>query len=204
MLNELLNNAMGKDFRTYVEDTVTKALDGMLPAASAGVEILGQVIAAEGPVLADLGQQVVEGSQLVAEAGRKAVEGPLLAEAGRKIAEGAQLVVAAGRKAMEDAVEWAVANPEKAVALAVGVVCIAIPMAVAGPWLAAMGFGADGIVAESLAAAFQSSIGNVVSPSLFAMLQSAGVAGYGTAEVSAVVQVAGLVLVAFSLSQSRF
>ncbi|KAI1288791.1 hypothetical protein F5Y03DRAFT_78631 [Xylaria venustula] len=200
MLNELLNNAIGKDLAAHVEDTVTKALEGVLPAASAGLEIVGQLIATEGPRLADAGQRVVEGSQLVAEAGKKAFEGPLLAEASKMIVEGAQLVAEAGRKAMDNAVEWAIANPEKAVALAAGIVFIAIPMAVAGPWLAATGFGAEGIVAESLAAALQSSIGNVVSPSLFAMLQSAGALGYGTAQVSAVVQTAGFVLVAFSMS----
>jgi hypothetical protein len=43
----------------------------------------------------------------------------------------------------------------------------------------------------STAAGIQSSIGSVVSPSLFATLQSAGASGYGAATVYSVVQVVG-------------
>ncbi|OTB07697.1 hypothetical protein M426DRAFT_317602 [Hypoxylon sp. CI-4A] len=52
-----------------------------------------------------------------------------------------------------------------------------------GPILAALGFGAAGIAASSTAAGWQSGIGNVVAPSLFASLQSAGMAGYAALAV---------------------
>jgi hypothetical protein len=50
--------------------------------------------------------------------------------------------------------------------------------------------------AATVAAGIQSSIGNVVAPSLFSMLQSAAMGGYGVAVVNGAVQVwgAGLAL----------
>ncbi|KAI0907561.1 hypothetical protein F4823DRAFT_564703 [Ustulina deusta] len=98
----------------------------------------------------------------------------------------------AGRKAKE----WAVANPGKAATMGAGAVLVAAPMALIAPILGAIGFGANGVVAGSIAAGAQSGIGSVVAPSLFATLQSAGAAGYGAAAVSAVVQGTGAVVAA--------
>lgn len=95
-----------------------------------------------------------------------------------------RLVADMGRQATE----WAVANPGKTVALGAGAAFVAAPMVVAAPALAVFGFGANGVVAGSVAAGAQSGIGSVVAPSLFAMLQSAGAGGYGVATVSAAVQ----------------
>jgi hypothetical protein len=50
----------------------------------------------------------------------------------------------------------------------------------------------------SSAAAIQSSIGSVMSPSLFATLQSAGAGGYGVATVYPVVQVVGGTITSFA------
>ena len=65
-------------------------------------------------------------------------------------------------------------------------------------------------VPGSSAAAIQSSIGSVISPSLFATLQSAGAGGYGVAAVYPVVQAVGGVItssmgasVAWAKSKSR-
>ena len=46
-----------------------------------------------------------------------------------------------------------------------------------------IGFGPGGVVANSIAAAWQSSIGNVAAGSLFALLQSIGASGGSTAAV---------------------
>lgn len=48
----------------------------------------------------------------------------------------------------------------------------------------------------SLAAGIQSSIGNVLAPSLFATCQSAAAGGYGVAAVNAAVQAGGVALAA--------
>ena len=60
-------------------------------------------------------------------------------------------------------------------------ICAGLPLAgyLAGPMiLPALGFGAKGVTAGSVAAAWQASIGNVQAGSLFSTLQSAG-ATYG-------------------------
>ncbi|KAI0103218.1 hypothetical protein GGR51DRAFT_561902 [Nemania sp. FL0031] len=86
------------------------------------------------------------------------------------------------------ATNWAAENPGKAAALGTGAVLVAAPMMVAAPVLGVAGFGANGIVAGSVAAGVQSSIGNVIAPSVFAALQSAATGGYGVAAVSTAVQ----------------
>ncbi|KAI1288790.1 hypothetical protein F5Y03DRAFT_379170, partial [Xylaria venustula] len=57
--------------------------------------------------------------------------------------------------------DWAATNPGKAAALGVSSTLLIVPMVVAGPALAAVGFGANGIVAGSAAAGIQSGIGSV-------------------------------------------
>ncbi|KAI1746473.1 hypothetical protein F4782DRAFT_536438 [Xylaria castorea] len=95
------------------------------------------------------------------------------------------LVADAGRKAAG----WAAANPGKTAAMAAGAVLIAAPMAAMAPVLGAAGFGANGIVAGSVAAGVQSSIGSVGAGSLFATLTSAGAGGSGVAAASIGAQV---------------
>ncbi|KAM0338856.1 hypothetical protein ACHAPU_011172 [Fusarium lateritium] len=81
-------------------------------------------------------------------------------------------------------------------AIVAGTAMIVVPALIAGPLLAAVGFGAGGIIAGSAAAGIQSGIGSVVAPSLFATLQSAGAGGYGVAAVHTVVQGVGAVVAA--------
>ncbi len=71
----------------------------------------------------------------------------------------------------------------KTAAIVGGTAVVGVAVAVAAPWviLPAMGFGGNGIVAGSMAAAWQASIGNVAAGSAFAAMQSAGVAGVSTA-----------------------
>ncbi|KAF9767091.1 hypothetical protein IL306_000386 [Fusarium sp. DS 682] len=85
-------------------------------------------------------------------------------------------------------------NPGAPAAIAAGVAMITVPALVATPLLAAVGFGAGGIVAGSAAAGIQSGIGSVAAGSLFAVLQSAGAGGYGLAAVHGVVQAVGAVV----------
>ena len=63
-----------------------------------------------------------------------------------------------------------------------GTVCIFAAPVVLG----AVGFGSGGVVATSIAAGIQSTIGNVAAGSAFAALQSVGAAGLGTAGTAAV------------------
>ncbi|KAI1879462.1 hypothetical protein JX265_002416 [Neoarthrinium moseri] len=99
--------------------------------------------------------------------------------------------------AAEQAGHWCAENPWRAAACgaaAVGLGAMAAPGVVAAPLLGAAGFGGQGIVGGSVAAGAQSVIGNVAASSLFATLQSAGMAGYGVAVVNTVVQVGGACL----------
>ncbi|KAJ5622618.1 hypothetical protein N7528_005850 [Penicillium herquei] len=92
------------------------------------------------------------------------------------------------------AASWSAENPTLAVCAAVGTtgaVLLAAPGAVAAPIISSIGFQAGGIQAGSMAAAVHSSIGNVVSGSAFAMVQSAGAGGSGVVIVNAVTQVGG-------------
>ncbi|KAI4867005.1 hypothetical protein F4820DRAFT_446528 [Hypoxylon rubiginosum] len=92
------------------------------------------------------------------------------------------------------AIAWVRENPGKALlygAAGAGTSVALAPALVASPALAFLGFGADGIVKASVAAGIQSGIGNVVAPSLFATLQSAGMAGYGAAVVNGAVSAGG-------------
>lgn len=82
-------------------------------------------------------------------------------------------------------------NPGTTAACVAGIAMVAAPAVVALPALGAVGFGASGPVAGSMAAAAQSGVGSVVAPSLFATAQSAAMGGYGTAAVFGAVQAVG-------------
>ncbi|KAI1435401.1 hypothetical protein GGR50DRAFT_657394 [Xylaria sp. CBS 124048] len=102
-----------------------------------------------------------------------------------------QGIAATAAASGQKATNWAVENPGKAAAFGVGAAMVVVPMAVAGPALGAVGFGANGIVLGSAATVVQSNIGNVVAPSLFSTLQSAAAGGYGVAAVSSAAQWCG-------------
>jgi len=92
----------------------------------------------------------------------------------------------------ENGVDWVKKNPETAAALAVslagGIAVIAVPSLVTVPLLGVVGFGPGGVIAGSLAAAIQSSIGSVAAGSLFAFLTSAAAGGAAAAVVAGAVQ----------------
>ncbi|KAF3071306.1 hypothetical protein GL218_00454 [Daldinia childiae] len=96
---------------------------------------------------------------------------------------------------MADSVEryrnWMRQNPKQTTAYVVAGVAVAAPMVIAGPILGALGFGATGIAAGSVAAGAQTA--NVAAGSLFAILQSAGMGGYGVATVGGIVQGGGII-----------
>ncbi|KAG9512943.1 hypothetical protein KCV07_g9095, partial [Aureobasidium melanogenum] len=73
-----------------------------------------------------------------------------------------------------------------ALAVVVGVILLVYPLAVASPFLAAVGFTSAGPAAGSVAAAAQSTFG---VGAVFSTLQSAAMAGYGATIVAGVVQV---------------
>ncbi|KAF9871299.1 hypothetical protein CkaCkLH20_11220 [Colletotrichum karsti] len=98
--------------------------------------------------------------------------------------------------------DWTRENPKKAIAIGVvgvGITIMAAPGVVSGPALNIVGFGPNGVIAESLAAAVHGMIGNVAAGSSFAMLQSAGAGGSGLAVVNGVVQGAGLVITGYNV-----
>ncbi|KAL7909636.1 hypothetical protein GGI35DRAFT_479891 [Trichoderma velutinum] len=82
-------------------------------------------------------------------------------------------------------------HPIEAATLLGGITVAAAPVAVAVPFLGALGFGAGGVASGSLAAAIQASIGPITGKSLFAILQSARAGGMGMAAVRAAIQAAG-------------
>ncbi|KAI9373310.1 hypothetical protein BJX61DRAFT_503325 [Aspergillus egyptiacus] len=87
-------------------------------------------------------------------------------------------------QAAKETVRWAAENPGTAASLAV----FASPAIVAAPVLSAVGFGAAGVQAGSMAALWHSMIGNAVAGGAFATFQSAGAGGAGAAVVNGVVQ----------------
>ncbi|PKS04916.1 hypothetical protein jhhlp_008281 [Lomentospora prolificans] len=89
------------------------------------------------------------------------------------------------------ATEWVLANPRTSATILAGASAIVAPAAIAAPALVAVGFGSQGIIASSAAASIQAGLGSVAAGSLFATLQSAGMAGYGAAAVNGVDQIAG-------------
>ncbi|KAK1513372.1 uncharacterized protein CCOS01_14314 [Colletotrichum costaricense] len=103
---------------------------------------------------------------------------------------------------LRKAADWVRENPGTTVCYGVSagsLVVLAAPALVAAPALGLAGFGSQGIVAGSTAAGIQAGIGNVVAPSLFATLQSAGAAGYGAAVVNGAIQAgAGVSATAFA------
>ncbi|KAK1948650.1 hypothetical protein LY78DRAFT_751865 [Colletotrichum sublineola] len=96
-----------------------------------------------------------------------------------------------GQGPYQKAKDWVFENPGQAACYTVGAASLAVvasPALVSTPMLSAMGFGAKGVIANSAAAAAQAGIGNVVAPSLFSTLTSAGMSGYGVAIVNGAVQ----------------
>ncbi|KAF2146777.1 uncharacterized protein K452DRAFT_193951, partial [Aplosporella prunicola CBS 121167] len=85
---------------------------------------------------------------------------------------------------------WIREHPLQATCYAVGGGMMLFPLAAATPVLGAVGFGAAGPVAGSLASAAQSIWAPVASGGLFATLQSAAMGGYGAAIVAGTVQAA--------------
>ncbi|KAH8424499.1 uncharacterized protein LDX57_002250 [Aspergillus melleus] len=122
--------------------------------------------------------------------------------------EGERLAKAYGNPAFEksakltaQAASWGVENPTLAtcaVAGLTGVALLAAPGCATAPALSAIGFTAEGIQAGSSAAAFHSSIGNIVPGSAIALAQSAGTGGYGLAVVNGVTQLGGAAMIAGS------
>ncbi|KXH50306.1 hypothetical protein CSAL01_09262 [Colletotrichum salicis] len=103
---------------------------------------------------------------------------------------------------LKKAIDWMRENPGTTASYGLSASSLAVlaaPALVAAPALGLAGFGSQGIVAGSAAAGIQAGIGNVVAPSLFATLQSAGAAGYGAAVVNGVIQTgAGVSATAFA------
>ncbi|KAJ6007344.1 hypothetical protein N7540_011320 [Penicillium herquei] len=96
-----------------------------------------------------------------------------------------------------DESSWGAQNPTLAICAAVGAsgaVILAVPGGAAAPILSGIGFKAGGIQAGSMAAAFHSSIGNIIPGSAFAIVQSAGAGGSGLAVVNGVAQVGGVAM----------
>jgi hypothetical protein len=83
---------------------------------------------------------------------------------------------------------------KSAVIRATGEALLDFPTILSAPVLAVGGFGATGVGAGTIAAAVQSSIGDVAAGSAFAILQSAGAGGTGLSFVNTVIQGVGVVI----------
>ncbi|KAF2753406.1 hypothetical protein EJ05DRAFT_541919 [Pseudovirgaria hyperparasitica] len=97
------------------------------------------------------------------------------------------------------------AHPFKTIFYIVGGVSTGImifqPALIFGPLLSLMGFTAVGPAAGSLAAAWQASLGTVAGGSLFAILQSAAMAGYGAVIVGGVLTTGAVSFVAIEAAK---
>ncbi|EHK16631.1 uncharacterized protein TRIVIDRAFT_65612 [Trichoderma virens Gv29-8] len=82
-------------------------------------------------------------------------------------------------------------HPIEAATLLGGLTVTAAPIAVAVPFLGALGFGAGGVASGSLAAAAQASLSPIVEKGMMAILQSAGVGVMGMAAARAALQATG-------------
>ncbi|KHN99575.1 Interferon-induced 6-16 [Metarhizium album ARSEF 1941] len=82
-------------------------------------------------------------------------------------------------------------HPVAATVVGAGAAVVAAPVLLSAPALAVAGYGSSGVVAGSLAATIQSSVGSVAAGSAFATLQSAGAAGAGLATVNGIAQGVG-------------
>ncbi|KAK4096096.1 hypothetical protein N658DRAFT_501980 [Parathielavia hyrcaniae] len=115
-----------------------------------------------------------------------------VAAAASKLAAGAAVgAVKMAEGAGESATQFASDHPYLTAAMIAGAVVAVAPQVVTVPALHMAGFGAEGVVANSVAAGIHSTIGNVVTGSAFATLQSAGAGGAGAAVVNGVVAGAG-------------
>ncbi|KAL4914028.1 hypothetical protein BDW62DRAFT_191261 [Aspergillus aurantiobrunneus] len=117
--------------------------------------------------------------------------------------EGAKIAAAYGKPALNNsagfatqAAGWANENRLLAATTVVGGAVALVPGLVVAPALSALGFGAGGVQACSVAAGTHSAIGNVAAGSAFATMQSAGAGGAGLAVVNGVAQ-AGAATVSF-------
>ncbi|OTA86310.1 hypothetical protein M434DRAFT_399952 [Hypoxylon sp. CO27-5] len=123
-----------------------------------------------------------------------------------KFPDAATIAAAAdvAKQAAKQAPKWIAENPKSAAMYGVAGVATIVPVAIAGPALAAAGFGANGIAAGSVASGIQAGIGNVAAGSVFATLQSAGMAGYGAAIVNGVVQAGGAAVAVATAAKANF
>lgn len=120
---------------------------------------------------------------------------------------------------LQNSTQWVSDNPVRPAFAAAGATAVIIPGVVVAPVLAVAGFGAQGIIggecslwtllmqycvpnidldvsSGSIAAGIQATIGNVAAGGLFAIFQSAGMAGYDAGIVNGGVQIAGVVAAA--------
>ncbi|KAF2271992.1 uncharacterized protein EI97DRAFT_239297 [Westerdykella ornata] len=109
------------------------------------------------------------------EVGKRA--GPVTAEAWNHLATFGQDAGKHVGSAAQKAQDWIVEHLREAAAIAASIVAPPVAAGLAGPIIGAAGFGSGGVVAGSMAAGIQSSIGNVAAGSAFAFLQSAGAGG---------------------------
>ncbi|KAL2266879.1 hypothetical protein VTJ83DRAFT_4156 [Remersonia thermophila] len=167
---------------------------GALPPAS----VRGMIGNTGNPPSSNTENQIVMGIDASPPASDKDNTGAILKQIGVEIPpdvrEAADNAAKHAREKAAEGVDWAKENPCAAALAAVavgGLAAVAAPAIITAPLLAIAGFGPGGPVAGGLAAAVQSSIGNVAAGSLFATLQSAAMGGYGAAQVAAAVQGAG-------------
>ncbi|CAI4214011.1 unnamed protein product [Parascedosporium putredinis] len=104
---------------------------------------------------------------------------------------------------LQNSTQWVSGNPVRSAFAAAGATAVIIPGVVVAPVLAVAGFGAQGIIGGSIAAGIQATIGNVAA-GVFAIFQSAGMAGYGAGIVNGGVQIAGVVAAAAAAAVTGF
>ncbi|MCJ1342874.1 hypothetical protein MMC31_001063 [Peltigera leucophlebia] len=104
---------------------------------------------------------------------------------------------------LSDVLKWMAAHPYATafhIAMALLMLCPGLAVV---PLLEMVGFGGEGIIAGSVAASYQSVAGPIAARSLFAVLQSTAMGGYGVFKVYAAVRAAIALAVTFEVGRAK-
>ncbi|KAF4616223.1 hypothetical protein G7Y89_g15183 [Cudoniella acicularis] len=150
-----------------------------------------------GPALADLAKNADEfGKNTLGPAVGEIVKGA--DQFGRDAGEfGKTKVVPALDKFGKDSGRWIKEHPEETAMIATSAATLLFPGIVTNPFLGSIGmfgFGRRGIASASVASKTQSKIGNVGGGSAFAVLQSAGMGGYGIGVLNGIIRFGAVAL----------
>ncbi|CZR65941.1 uncharacterized protein PAC_15841 [Phialocephala subalpina] len=193
---------------SHILDETNKVLDGfgrhlgpaLLLTGDALTEFqekhLGPAISVSVATLNDLGEKEIIPGLYVTSATLKELHEKQLSPALAALAEFGREKLA---PALDEAGKWIQDHPGEMVVIASAGLIVVYPGLVTTPTLWVLGFGSEGVGADTAAALVHSYIGDVAAGSVFATLQSAGAAGYGVVIVDGVASAGALTVGALKI-----